>query len=55
MGWIGYLHIVKCKNLYPSGRLKKKLFILEWNSLYKHAWHRKVEKDLGIDVKKRDW
>jgi hypothetical protein len=34
---------------------KNKILVTKWNSFCKHASHQKVVKNMGFDVKKRDW
>jgi hypothetical protein len=34
---------------------KDQLLLPKWDSLYKHASHKKPKKNIGIDVKKGDW
>jgi hypothetical protein len=34
---------------------KDHLLLPKWDSLYKHACYKKLEKNIGIDVKKGDW
>jgi hypothetical protein len=34
---------------------KDKLLVVKWESLCKHVGHKKVDKNIGIGVKKRDW
>jgi hypothetical protein len=34
---------------------KDKIFVIKWDSLCKHASWRKVERNIGTNVKKKDW
>jgi hypothetical protein len=49
----GSLHIVKCR-IYNEVEGKDKLFSTKWDSLCKHANQKKVERNIGTNVKKGD-
>jgi hypothetical protein len=54
VGSNGNLHTVKCKICNEVEGTNKLLFP-KWDYLYKHVGCKKVEKNIRIDVKKRDW
>ncbi len=54
VGSNGNLHIIKCRICNEVEGTYKLLF-LKWDCFYKHVGCKKVEKNIGIDVKKGDW
>jgi hypothetical protein len=49
----GNLHIVKCK-ICSEMEGKEKILVAKWDSLCKNASQRKVERNIGTNVKKGD-